>query len=506
MEKNNFLEKLSKILRIRQEINAIEISDNIIRYLNFDGKKWILNGVRIAPGIVSRGEIKDRKAFLEALHVLRNKILENKKNSRKLNVLVTLSSVDVYTQIFNLPLIKGENLEKSINLNLKMIAPKDISRLYSSWEIIEEDKQFMRMEVLASFVDKKIIDDFVKVLTEANFFVRSIEFKNFSLARFIREKVLNFDKEKFYLVVTVDDSGIKTLILKRGKFYFQYFSFWSELSANEKEIPWSKFESEFNRHIHQVINFYNSRFNEELSGIFLITPAFRDKIVGIIRSNFNFQILDFILDENIHIDPELFGIFGVWLRGKISPKKDKELNLLGIESFLSFMENQIIQFFEFWKLFLSFSFVIGISILAASYIFFSNMVSSLKKESNTILSGEQVNEIKTFQKNIEEFNKLIVIIQNIENNYLARNLILERIIQKVKENDILIQNLSFNDTNKKINLLAVALNEDNISKFKKSLETDQFFASIDLPFAEIKSSDLGKIFSISFSINPPKME
>jgi hypothetical protein len=170
------------------------------------------------------------------------------------------------------------------------------------------------------------------------------------------------------------------------------------------------------------------------------------------------------------------------------------------------MENQIIQFFEFWKLFLSFSFVIGISILAASYIFFSNTVSSLKKESNTILSGEQVNEIKTFQKNIEEFNKLIVIIQNIENNYLARNLILERIIQKVKENDILIQNLSFNDTNKKINLLAVALNEDNISKFKKSLETDQFFASIDLPFAEIKSSDLGKIFSISFSINLPKME
>jgi hypothetical protein len=500
-----FLEKLSKILKIKQDVGALEISDNVIRHLNFNGKNWVLNGVRLAPGIMSNGEIKDYKAFVEALYELRRQIFKNKKSSKKLNVLVTLSSIDVYTQIFNLPLIEGENLQKSIDLNLKMIAPKDISKLYSSWEIIEESKQFMHIEVLASFIDKKIIDDLTKALIETNFIVRSIEFKNFSLARFMREKVLNFDKEKFYLVVTIDDSGIKTLILKNGKFYFEYFSFWNELSANEKEILWSKFESGFNRHLHQVINFYNSRFNEELEGVFLITSSFRNKIVEIINSNFNIKVLDFILNENIQINPEWFAIFGVWLRGKISPKKDKELNLLGIESFLGFMEHQIIQFFEFWKLLLSFSFGIGILVLFISYLFLSSTLSSLKEKTSAIKSGKQVTEIKTLQNNIEEFNKLTAMIKNIENSYLGRNLILEKIIQKVKENNIIIQNLSFEEETKKINLLAFAQSEDDISKFKKSLESDQFFASIDLPFSEIKSSDAGKVFSISFVINPSKM-
>jgi hypothetical protein len=502
--KNNFLEKLSKILKIRQDIGALEISDNVIRYFNFDGKNMVLRGVRLAPGIMSQGEIKDYKAFIEALYSLKKQIFKNKKISKKLNVLVTLSSIDVYTQIFNLPLISDENLQKSIDLNLKMIAPKDISKLYSGWEIIEESKQFMRIEVLASFIDKKIIDDLTKALIETNFIVRSIEFKNFSIARFIREKVLNFDKEKFYLVVTIDDSGIKTLILKNGKFYFEYFSFWNELIVNEKEILWSKFEVEFNKHLHQVINFYNSRFNEELEGVFLITPAFRDKIVKIISLNFNLKTIDFILNEDIQINSDWFAVFGVWLRGKIPPKKDKDVNLLGIESFLRFMEHQIIQFFEFWRIILLFSFGIGILILFISYLFFSNTLSSLKKESNNIASGKQVNEIKTLQKNIEVFNKLTEIVKNIENNYLARNLILEKIIQKVKENNISIQNLLFNDETKKINLLAIAQSENDISKFKKSLEQDQFFESIDLPFSEIKSSDAGKVFSISFGINPSK--
>ena len=500
-----FLEKLSKILKIKQDVDAIEISDTLIRYLNFNGKNWVLNGVRLAPGVVSKGEIKDYKAFVEALYELRRQIFKNKKSSKKLNVLVTLSSIDVYTQIFNLPLIEGENLQKSIDLNLKMIASKDISKLYSSWEIIEESKQFMRIGVLASFIDKKMIDDIVKALMEANFIVRSIEFKNFSLARFIREKVLNFQKEKFYLVTTIDDSGIRTLILKDGKFYFEYFSFWSEIGANQKEIPWSQFELIFIRHLRQIVNFYNSKFNEDLEGIFLITPAFRDKIIEIINSNFNIKVLDFILNENIQINPEWFAIFGVWLRGKISPKKDKELNLLGIESFLGFMEHQIIQFFEFWKFLLSFSFGIGILVLFISYLFLSNTSSSLKEKSSAIASGKQATEIKTLQNNIEEFNKLTATIKNIENNYLTRNLILEKIVQKVKENNIIIQNLSFEEETKKINLLAIAQSEDDISKFKKSLELDQFFASIDLPFSEIKSSDAGKVFSISFVINPSKM-
>ena len=505
MKNITFFEKLSRVLKIKQDICALEISDNAIKYLNFDGKNWILNGVRLMPGILSHGEIKDYKAFIEALSELRYQVFKNKKNSKKLNVLVTLSSIDVYTQVFDLPLIEGENLQKSVDLNLKMIAPKDISKLYSSWEIIEENKQFMRFEILASFIDKKIIDDLIKALTETNFVVRCIEFKNFSLVRFMREQVLNFYKDKFYLVVTIDDSGIKTLIIKNGKFYFEYFSFWEELSRNEKEILWSEFESGFNRHLHQVINFYNSRFNKELEGIFLITSFFRDKIIKIINSNFNLKVFDILLKDNIKINPEWFAVFGVWLRSKISPKKDKELNLVGIESFLVFIEHQIIQFFEFWKLLLSLFLGSLILILFISNLFLSNTLISLKEKASTIISQKQMVEIKTLQNNIEELNKFIVIVRNIENNYLERNLILEKIIQSIKENNIIIKNLSFEDETKKINLLATTQSEDNISKFKKSLELDQFFSSINLPFSEIKSSDAGKVFSISFSINFSKI-
>jgi hypothetical protein len=495
----SLLNKFSNILRIKQSIGALEISDLFLRYLNFDGENLIQKTIRLEPGILENGKIKDYNSFLEALEKLRNEIFNGKKTNKKLNILLSLSSVDIYTQIIKLPLIEDKNFLKTVELNLKMITPKEESKMYSSWQILKRDPTNFQVEILASFADKEKIDEFKKVLEEKKFVIRAIEFKTFSLVRFFREEVANFDNEKSYLIVVIDEDGVKNLIIKEGSFYFDHIFLWKDLGIDGKQIEWIKFETEFLRHIHQVINFYNSRFTEKLNGIFLITSEFGGILKDKIQTNFNLKVFDIILKRKIELTSEWIGCFGLWLRSKIPPQKDEELNLLGIEVREGFIENQVLAFFEFWRVILTFSFGMGLFILLASYLFLFNIYSSLKKESLAITSNTQSAEVKKFQTQVEQFNNLVKIIKEIEINYIPRDLILKKILSKTKENNIIIKNLSLDKNNLK--MTALALSEESILSFKKSLEADQGFGAIDLPFSEIKSSDAGKIFSISFSVN-----
>jgi hypothetical protein len=380
-----------------------------------------------------------------------------------------------------------------------MIAPKEESKMYSSWQILKKDATNFQIEILASFVDKEKINEFKKALEEKKFVIRAVEFKTFSLIRFFREEVANFDNGKSYLIIVIDEDGVKNLIVKEGSFYFDNVFLWKDLGIDGKQIEWIKFETEFMRQIRQIINFYNSRFAEKLNGSFLITSEFRDILKDKIQTNFNLKVFDIILKRNIEITPEWISCFGLWLRSMVPPQKDEELNLLGIGVHEEFLENQISAFFEFWRVVLTFSFGMGLFILLASYLFLFNIHLSLKKESLAKTSNTQSVEVKKLQTQVEQFNNLVNIIKNIEINYTPRDLILKKIISKTKENNITIKNLSLDKNNLK--MTALALNEESILNFKKSLEADQGFGAIDLPFSEIKSSDAGKIFSISFSVN-----
>src|SRR5271167_4788222 len=104
-------QKFLAFLRIRTIVAGLEVSDQVLRLVYFNGKIWQLTAVRLEPGILENGKIKDREKFLAALNALKtqSKVGGGKK---KISVVTTLGSVNAYSQVFKLPLVTGDGLTK----------------------------------------------------------------------------------------------------------------------------------------------------------------------------------------------------------------------------------------------------------------------------------------------------------------------------------------------------------------------------------------------------------
>src|ERR1700722_18707504 len=134
----SFLDKLLAWLRVKPIVCGLDISDQALRLVYFDGGVWRLHAVRLEPGTLASGKIKDRAKFLAALAALRDvaKVGGGNKSKKKINVVVSLTSVSVYGQVFNLPALSGEELAKAVALNLQMASPGEASKTYSDWQIV----------------------------------------------------------------------------------------------------------------------------------------------------------------------------------------------------------------------------------------------------------------------------------------------------------------------------------------------------------------------------------
>ena len=128
MKPSPFLGKILKALRAQAALGGLEISDLALHFVSFENGKWNLLSENLPLGIIKEGEIKDHVQFVEALRRLRGKILGARSGSKRMvNAAVSLSSLGIYSQVFTLPLVGGENLERAVQLNLQMASPSELS-------------------------------------------------------------------------------------------------------------------------------------------------------------------------------------------------------------------------------------------------------------------------------------------------------------------------------------------------------------------------------------------
>ncbi|MBI4094181.1 MAG: hypothetical protein HY436_00020, partial [Candidatus Liptonbacteria bacterium] len=159
MNPRNFFSNLLQFLRARAPIGGLEVSDAGLRFAHFANKRLYLFAERLAPGTLERGAVRDRDRLLEALVALRRRILGRRARRRApLNVVVSLSSVPIYSQVFSIPRVKGENMQKAIELNLRMASPADPSENYAGRQVVFEDRNALRVDILAAFVNRATAD------------------------------------------------------------------------------------------------------------------------------------------------------------------------------------------------------------------------------------------------------------------------------------------------------------------------------------------------------------
>ncbi len=488
--------KILSWVRIRRPVAGLEISDSVLRYAKWNGSEWTTSVLRLPAGILAAGRVQDKDGFLAALTEFRGQILNGRKGV--VDVVASLGSMNVYSQVFSLPLIEGQNLEKAIQLNLQMSSPDKSKESYSGWQTIGEDQNAVRLEILSAFVSREVVDELVGLLKQAGFMVHSLEPRAFSVARAVRVLGDGFDPKGSYLCVVLDEEGMEFMVLRRNQLYFQYFMSWMDVAQGEKDISEERFRSALLRSFSQVFNFYASHWGEPLTAVWLASANMRDKVLETLQPNFELPFQDLRL-RDMDLDPEWLVVLGSALRGYLPQAEDKEISLLGISAQEEFREHQILDFLGFWNVLLPVSLSIMLLVLGGADLFLRSSAEELK-ERVVASSGTQVQEMNALQARLSQFNRSVTLIDQVmtENPPLYR--MLDDLVQVMKQNRITPVRLTVSNSGS-ASLNALADSEENIASFAEALRGNARYSNVNYPLNEIRSGSQGSTFTMTFSIS-----
>lgn len=492
--------KLLSFLRAKQAIAGLEISDTVLRVASFDKGKWAFSSVRLEPGVMDSGRIKDRGKFIYALKEIKSQVFGRGWSRERAGVVVSLSSVSIYSQVFNLPASEGKSFDDAVDLNVKMVSPMEVSKAYSGWQVVGRNGGSSRVEILASFIDRQTVDELSEALFESGFVMAVLESKGITLARILRESSEGFDASIPYIIVSLDNSGIDFLIIRNGYLYFEYFSPWRDLVDERGQLTMPVLEAAIVRNLHQVLNFYNQNWPERIEDVVIAATALGDEVIRISAENFSLRARNIKLSFNQQISAEWFISLGCGLRGVKPRKRDDEISLLDAGAKEEFYRERFLQILSFWRVLVPASLGFLAALFLAASLFFSQTKSSLLSlgSGSADLSEEQTEEGLVLRNRVAEFNRSVAIIKSVEKSLRPASEIIKTIFSFAGENGLSISRLTMQSSDQPITLFGKAKSNEDISRFRKTLEDSEMFAGVDLRLSGIIPDPEGYSFSLTF--------
>jgi hypothetical protein len=497
----NFFHNVLSFLRVRVAIDGLEVSDEVLRLIHVDKTGWHMAAVRLAPGVMEKGKIKDAQAFTAALRELRSKIPSIKKN-KKVNVAVALSSVNMYSQVFTLPFMAGADLEKAIGLNVQMISPVDVSRAYYGWQLLGRDETQLRSEVAAAFADKTIVDEMAQALYTAGFVTVGVESRALAIVRALREKGTAVDMEKSYILLEIDNSGIDFLVIRKGKLYFEYQNAWGDVADQKGQVSVDAFAAMLASSMRQVMNFYSQHWPEPLSGVILSAAAFKDEAERAIQDVALLPIIPLALMTEQPIAPEWYAAFGCGLRGLRVGPKDEEINLSGSGAMDLFYEERLLDFMSLWRVLVPVVLSCLIIVFVLVNYFLETTKASIGSEAAAAQSDGGVSaDIAALDASSTAFNQLVSLAADAESQLNKNYLMITDINAAAVANGVTVTNISFQAANAPILVAGTASEETQIPAFQNAIQADPHFGTVTLPLLNIQQNGAGAYtFSMSFPL------
>lgn len=503
MNRPHFLwQKILAFLRIRPVIGGLEITDQVLRLAHFDGKIWQLHAMRLDPGVLENGRIKDRAKFLGSLAALKKDSKVGGRNpNKKISVVVSLSSADVYSQVFGLPILGGEQLAKAVDLNLQMASPGEAGKMYSGWELVGKDDSVGRIDVLSAFVEREAVDEIVEALFTAGFLAMAVEPRSIALTRILRQKGLGVDAKKSYLLLDIDNVGIDFLVIRNSMPYFEYTNLWKDVANADGEISLPKFEEELTASLHQVANFYNQHWTEPIAGVIIAAASLHDVIEKTVAAATTLPVVRLTLEMGQPISSEWLVAIGGSLRS--GPKKlgEDEITLLGGTWGGRFQEEQISRFLQFWRVLIPVVFVILIGMFWGASLFLNKTKASLEATSEFTLNAQQTSEVADLEASTTAFNNLVAMTAAAENSINENYTFLGEIEAVAGQDGVTIDHLAFPGGASAISLSGSASSDDRILAFQTDLGNAPGFSAVNLPVTSVQDNGGTYTFQMTFNFS-----
>ena len=485
MSLQSLSDRFLSLFSIKPVTGGLEITDQVMRLGIFEGASWQFYAVRMEPGILEGGRIKDRPRFLEYLAALRAKVFGRAEAKKKIYATVALGETAMFNQIFSLPLVAGENLGHAAQLNLQMSSPMDFSQVYSGWQVVKQDENLGRVELLGAFADRALIDQMVEALFEAGYVAIAVESKALALARLFRDQGRNIDMGVAYILVGADDAGLDFLIIRNGQLYFEYANVWRDLADDKGLISAERFQEALETSLRQVMNFYLQHWEGKVEGVVIASGVFVPEIERAAGEALSLPAYSLAGMTGGLIAPEWFVSFGTGLRSLYDRHKDREITLLGEGAKATYEKDRVISFAEFWRIFMPVMFGALLILFGLAYFFLDNINKGLPPAPSVAETSPQEQAIGTLQEQANAFNRAISLVSSIEENGKSRSAILAALTQAAAENNVVIARISLPSVSAPLYLSGTAPSSSEILAFKAAVASSSEFDSVDVPLSQI---------------------
>ena len=496
MNKEDILKKtegLFKKISPPVPVGGLQITDFAVRYAGMKGGRIFSESLRLQPGVVESGRVKNSGALAAVLAELRKRVIPDPK--KPISVVLSLSIRDIYIQTFTTPQVGEENFEEAADLNARMMSPINAESAYYGWQRVSEKvTASTNVDMLGAFIQKPVVDEFVNAVEAAGFGIVAIEFESMSLARSINNAKL-VEEGKSYIIVLVAAEGISMVVVRRGIPHFHYFHPWSEVQGNDKSVSTDKFKSVLGDELERVTNFYFTHWSgDEVQDVVFVTPFFEEGISSLMKEKFPHMKAQIIDTSRASV------AVGAALRGNIPRSSDKEISLASLSALGVFEQQQVRNFIKIWRNILATSLGFLLLIFVAANIFLRFEISRLLVNEGELPADAGIEEFIRLTKEADEFNKLVSEIAGVRSDNVDVASFLEE-IRGIAGDGINLTRLAFNPSESSILVNGVAPNEGAAVDFKNRLAGNSRFRDVNLPLHNIVSVGSGVSFSLDFKVN-----
>jgi len=479
-----------------EPVGGLLLTDSSFFYSRVGDGTISRHSLRLLPGMVESGRIKNRSAVVSALSQLKKQISSKKG---KVSAIVALENSLIYSQVFFLPRLEKNLLAGAADLNMRMISPIDIKQAYYGYQVLgpasSNEKQ---IDLLAAFIPVGIVDEWAGVLGEAGFTVAAIEYQALSLIRALNA-FAKFSPAKTYLVLILSDEGLDILLVKNRAAYFDYFYSWRMIQGGGKNIPLEALERVIRSEAEKVVNFSSFRFSDGLDRIYFMAPGLETEIKAVLTGKFPTTPVEEIFSEKEKIYPEVLESFGAALRGEIPRSRDEDITLAPVSVSEEYFSNQISSLISFWRsaAVAALSFFIFISLL--SRIFLSQVGKRIQVPSSISAAGAE--ELEALENQARGFNRVVNFIRASQGQETKISPTIILVEQSAAATGVTVSRFYFQGESSLFSVNGSAASPKEIFDFKALLEKDPSVSELNLPLPSNPSGPENRSsFNLSFKL------
>ncbi len=492
------LEKLSS----KPRIDGLQVSDGSLEYVFLEEGVPHVAAVRVPPGVLENGIVKDSERFKEVLGRLHAMVMPQDPD-RSAKVTLVLPEGLVYTQSFQIPNVGNEKIDEAILLNLQMISPMPIEEANMSAQIISETQD--AYELLGAFAKRNEVNELHRLLTEAHFTALTFEFPALALARLIGRVVTR--NAKSVLLLQISSDGLGVFILREKTLHFSYFRSWRSIQGEGASIPREVFDAAVIEETRKVQNFAVSKFGEDVSELWFIAPGFEKEIKALLEKNFTCGVIPFVLGAYPQATPLFYPALGAALRSTEGTPKTKFalINLGGEDLSKSLQEEQALNFIVLWRNIVVGSLGIVLIAFGISATFLVNQLKLVTQRADAFTPSTAGNtDYTALSGKVEEFNALVSQVEGVKKGETPWSALLSGLFMLMSQNHVIMQSIDIQSPYNPVRLTASTPDYQTVLAFKNALVGNKGFAGVDLPLTQITTQSDGSVsFNITFQFVKP---